>query len=72
MSVLERLTQKVNELLGRLDELNAENKRLQLENNTLITESQEKDRQINALYDELALRDIGYEDLINKIDEAKK
>ena len=72
MSVLERLTQKVNELLGRLDELSAENKRLQLENNTLITESQEKDRQINALYDELALRDIGYEDLINKIDEAKK
>lgn len=71
MSVLERLTQKVDELLSKLDELHDENKKLQLENNALITESQEKDRQINALYDELALRDRGYEDLISRIDEAK-
>lgn len=72
MSILDRLTQRVDELLHRLDELHNENRKLQLENSALITESQEKERQINALYEELASRDRSYEDLINKIDGAKK
>ncbi|RAX55254.1 hypothetical protein CCY99_00715 [Helicobacter sp. 16-1353] len=72
MSILERLTQRIDELLNRLNELNNEIEKLQLENSALITESQEKERQINTLYEELALRDRSYEDLINKIDEAKK
>ncbi len=72
MSILERLTQRVDELLNRLDELHNENRKLQLENSALITESQEKERQINALYEELASRDRSYEDLINKIDGAKR
>lgn len=72
MSILERLTQRVDELLSRLDELNREIESLRLENSTLNTEKAEKDRQINALYEELAARDRSYESLINKIDEAKK
>ncbi len=72
MSVLERLTQKVDDLLDKINELYGEIDKLRLDNSTLITESQEKDRQINELYEELASRDRHYENLINKIDEAKK
>lgn len=72
MSILERLTQRVDELLNRFDELNSEIEKLQLEKSTLIAESQEKDRQINTLYEELASRDRSYEELINKIDGVKK
>lgn len=72
MSILERLTQRVNELLSRIDELRNEVERLRLENSALVSESSEKDRQINSLYEELASRDRSYEDLINKIDEAKR
>lgn len=72
MSILERLTQRVDELLNKLDELNSEMEKLRLENSALVTESQEKERQINTLYEELASRDRSYEDLINKIDRAKK
>lgn len=71
MSILERLTQRVDELLARLDEMNAQIERLGRDNQALIAESQEKERQINALYEELASRDRSYEDLINKIDGAK-
>lgn len=72
MSILERLTQRVDELLNRFDELNSEIEKLQLEKSALIAESQEKDRQINTLYEELASRDRSYEELINKIDGVKK
>ncbi len=72
MSILERLTQRVDELLNRLDELHKEIEALRLENSALVSERSEKDRQINALYEELANRDRSYENLINKIDEAKK
>lgn len=72
MSILERLTQRVDELLNRLNELHKEIETLRLENSALMSEQSEKDRQINALYEELANRDRSYENLINKIDEAKK
>ncbi len=72
MSILERLTQRIDELLTRLNELNSEIEGLRLENSTLASESSEKDRQINALYEELAARDRSYESLITKIDEASK
>lgn len=72
MSILERLTQRVDELLNRFDELNSEIEKLQLEKSALIAESQEKDRQINTLYEELASRDRSYEELINKIDGVRK
>lgn len=72
MSILERLTQRVDELLQRLSEQGKEIENLRLENSTLNTEKAEKDRQINALYEELAARDRSYENLIDKIDEASK
>lgn len=72
MSILERLTQRVDELLQRLSEQGKEIENLRLENSTLSTEKAEKDRQINALYEELASRDRSYENLIDKIDEASK
>lgn len=72
MSILERLTQRVDELLQRLGEQSKEIENLRLENSTLHTEKTEKDRQINALYEELAARDRSYENLIDKIDEASK
>lgn len=72
MSILERLTQRVDELLQRLSEQGKEIENLRLENSTLNTEKAEKDRQINALYEELASRDRSYENLIDKIDEASK
>lgn len=72
MSILERLSQRVDELLQRLNELHKEIESLRLENSALNSEKTEKDRQINALYEELAARDRSYESLINKIDEAKK
>lgn len=72
MSILERLTQRVDELLQRLESLNAEIQGLRLDNSALSSQCAEKDRQINALYEELAARDRSYESLINKIDEAKK
>lgn len=72
MSVLERLSQKIDDLLSKMEKLEKEIEGLQLENSALINQSSEKDRQINTLYEELASRDRGYEDLINKIDEAAK
>lgn len=72
MSILERLTQRIDELLAKLNSLNGEIEKLRVENSTLASESQEKDYQINALYEELASRDRAYEELINKIDEAKQ
>lgn len=72
MSILERLTQRVDELLQRLGEQGKEIENLRLENSALNTEKAEKDRQINALYEELAARDRSYENLIDKIDEASK
>ncbi|MDE6885534.1 MAG: hypothetical protein K2P17_00610 [Helicobacteraceae bacterium] len=72
MSILERLTQKVDELLNKLDEQHNEIERLRLENSALISETKEKDIQINNLYEELASRDRSYENIINKIDEANK
>lgn len=72
MSILERLTQRVDELIARINELHNEVEKLRLDNSALISESSEKDRQINALYEELASRDRSYESLINKIDEAKR
>lgn len=72
MSILERLTQRVDELLQRLGEQSKEIENLRLENSALNTEKAEKDRQINALYEELASRDRSYENLIDKIDEASK
>ena len=72
MSILERLTQRVDELLQRLGEQSKEIENLRLENSALNTEKAEKDRQINALYEELAARDRSYENLIDKIDEASK
>lgn len=71
MSILERLTQRVDELIARINELHNEVEKLRLDNSALASESSEKDRQINALYEELASRDRSYESLINKIDEAK-
>lgn len=70
MSILERLSQRVDDLLNRMEMLQEEIKKLQLENSALLTESQEKERQINALYEELASRDRGYEEIKEKIDRA--
>lgn len=72
MSVLERLNQRVDELLNNLSELNSEVERLRIENMAIKSALQEKDIQINKLYEELSNIDRAYEDIINKIDEAQK
>ncbi|MGX3011748.1 hypothetical protein ACWIUD_09375 [Helicobacter sp. 23-1044] len=72
MSILERLSQRIDELLQRLNEQGKEIESLRLENSALNSEKAEKDKQINALYEELASRDRSYENLIDKIDEASK
>ncbi|MGX2983673.1 hypothetical protein [Helicobacter sp. 23-1045] len=72
MSILERLSQRIDELLQRLSEQGKEIESLRLENSALNSEKAEKDKQINALYEELASRDRSYENLIDKIDEASK
>lgn len=72
MGVFDRLNEKVDELLGTLNELNNEIAVLRSENSNLLSEIKDKDLRINSLYEELASIDRSYEDIINKIDEAQK
>lgn len=72
MSVFDRLNEKVDELLGTLNELNNEIAVLRNENSNLVNEIKDKDLRINSLYEELASIDRSYEDIINKINEAQK
>ena len=70
MSVLDKLNQKVDELIFSLNELSNEVERLKKENNDLTNIIQDKDSKINQLYEELSLADRSYEVIINKINEA--
>lgn len=55
--ILDKLHEKIEDLLIRLALLEEENKELQLKNATLATQNEEKGRQLDTLYDEIAAQD---------------
>lgn len=69
-SVMEKLSQKIEEMLSKITSQRQEIESLQLEISSLKAQNEAKDTQISNLYEEIASKDRGFEDLFAKIDEG--
>ena len=67
-----KLVQKVDELLARFEELKLQNSALRQEIITLKAQNEAKDAQINKLEEDLMNKDIESEDILLKIEEVLK
>ncbi len=66
--VIDRLGEKIDEVVARLKRLEEENVRLRNEMVALKAQSEAKDAQIAKLSDELAMKDLEIEEIIGKIE----
>lgn len=69
-SVMEKLSQKIEEMLAKITSQRQEIESLQLEISSLKAQNEAKSAQISNLYEEIASKDRGFEDLFAKIDEG--
>nr|WP_317404525.1 hypothetical protein [uncultured Helicobacter sp.] len=69
-SVMEKLSQKIEEMLAKIASQRQEIESLQLEVSSLKAQNEAKDTQISSLYEEIASKDRGFEDLFAKIDKG--
>lgn len=70
MSLIEKLSEKIDDLLQKLKTQDCELEELRLKNTTLIAQNDEKSRQISSLYEEIALKDKDLQNLYDKIQEV--
>ena len=68
VTMIEKLAQKIDELLQSYNELKLQNEELKKELLTCQAASQKKDEEIKKLQDELAVRDLEIEEVIRKIE----
>ncbi len=68
LSLIDKLSQKIDALLAKLKHLEEENNRLRNEVVSLKAQSEAKDAQINKLNEELAMKDLEIEEVIGKIE----
>lgn len=66
--VIDRLSEKIDEVVGRLKRLEEENSRLRNELVSAKAQSEAKDAQIEKLSEELAMKDLEIEEVIGKIE----
>ena len=67
-----KLAQKVDELLVRFEELKSQNSALRQEIVTLKAQNEVKDAQINKLEEDLMNKDLESDDILSKIEEVLK
>ncbi|WP_104696887.1 MULTISPECIES: DUF904 domain-containing protein [unclassified Helicobacter] len=67
--LLEKLNQKIDELLQIIQEQKNELQSLRLKVTTLTTQNEEKDRQISQLYEQIAQKDSEIQKIYEKIQE---
>ncbi|MDO7253722.1 DUF904 domain-containing protein [Helicobacter cappadocius] len=70
MSLIEKLSEKIDLLLDKTNNQELEIQDLRLKISTLIAQSEEKDRQISTLYEEIANKDKSVQSLYDKIQEV--
>ena len=68
VTMIEKLTHKIDELLKSHNELKLQNEELKKELLTCQAASQKKDEEIKKLQDELAVRDLEIEEVVRKIE----
>lgn len=67
-TTLEKLSDKVSEILRQYHSLKSENEALRIEVVTLKAEKEVKDQEIEGLTEENILKDIEIEEIVNKIE----
>lgn len=67
-TTLEKLDDKVSQILSQYDELKNMNETLRTEVVTLKSESELKDNEIARLTDDNAMKELEIEDIVNKIE----
>ena len=72
MEALDRLEEIVNNLLGRLDALKAENSELKAQIENLATSKSELEAQNRMLNDSLAVKDQAANDVLARIDSLMR
>ncbi len=65
-----RLVEKVNDLLGRFEEMKSQNESLRQEVMTLKAQNEAKDVQISKLQEELTAKNIESDDILGRIEEV--
>lgn len=70
MSLIEKLSEKIDLLLERANTQEAEIQQLRTKLSALMAQNEEKDRQISTLYEELANKDKNVQGLYDKIQEV--
>lgn len=67
-STLEKLSEKVSEILQRYNAMNEENEQLRSELVTLKAEKEIKDQEIERLLDQNTMKDLEIEEIVSKIE----
>ncbi len=67
-TILEKLDEKVSEILQQCDSLKGENEMMRNELLTLKAERELKDKEIERLSEETAMKDLEIEEIVNKIE----
>lgn len=70
MSLIEKLSEKIDLLLERTNMQELEIQQLRTKLSTSLAQNEEKDRQISTLYEELANKDKSVQELYNKVQEV--
>ncbi|PAF53135.1 DUF904 domain-containing protein [Helicobacter sp. 13S00482-2] len=70
MSLIEKLSEKIDLLLEKTNTQEIENQELRLKIATLVAQNEEKDKQISMLYEEIANKDKDVGNLYEKIQEV--
>jgi cell division protein FtsB len=65
---LEKLNQKISQILGEYNSLKEQNELFRVENMTLKTQNEAKDAEIAKLEDENIQKDIEIEEIVQKIE----
>ncbi len=68
MDLLEKLSTKIDELLQKYENLKNENENLRRELVTCKAQNEEKDKEIERLSDELALKNLEIDEIIKRIE----
>ena len=68
LDLMEKLSDKIEELLAKYQELKQENETLRRDLLTCKAASEEKDKEIERLRDELAMKNMEVDEIIKKIE----
>ena len=68
ISMLEKLTQRIDELLKNYNDLKLQNEELKTQLITCKAALEKRDEELRKLQDELAMRDLEIEEVIKKIE----